>query len=51
MIVSKKRILGELQDMLSDQVVNSTEVDVSANQIYKKFIEPLIKLNEVKVKK
>jgi hypothetical protein len=39
-----KRIIEELTDMISEQIWQCEEVDVSAKQIYRKFIKPAILL-------
>lgn len=43
----RKRILTELQKMLGDQICECLEIDESAEQIYDKFIKPLVEYNEL----
>lgn len=38
----EKRILKELEEIIADQVIESKEVDVSAKEIFDKFIKPLL---------
>lgn len=42
----KKKIISELEEMIGNQILESKEVDVSANEIFRKFIEPLLLLQE-----
>lgn len=44
----EKRILKELQEMIADQVMESKEVDVSAKEIFDKFVKPLLGYLEIK---
>lgn len=43
----KARIISELEQMLGNQILECKEVDAAADEVFNKFIEPLIHLNEL----